>query len=169
MAPPLPGTGAPRPPPPPPGCGPPVPPPPPGMGPPPPPGGLGMPVAPQIPSFLNPKTVYKPEVTLKKLNWKVVAPNSLTEEAFWAKTREDRLGSQEFFNELHTMFSTAVPVKNKDKDCTEGGDGRKKVQKKAKELKVLDGKAAQTLGTVYETDSVSFRFISGKILFTLNL
>lgn len=82
---------------------------------------------------------------MKKLNWKIVAPNSLTEEAFWSKTREDRLGSPDMFDELNSLFATNLP-KDKSKEETAAG-GPKKVQKKGKELKVLDTKAAQTLGT----------------------
>lgn len=156
--PPLPGMGGPPPPPPLPGMGPPPPPPPPpmpGMGgppPPPPPPGLSamlgqmpngaLPMSPiqpeSLPHGMKPKKKYTVGTTLKRANWKKVMPQKISEKAFWVKVREDELESEDIFEGLVSKFSSEPPVK---KDKTE----EKVNVKKTKELKVLDGKAAQNL------------------------
>ncbi|CAN8032239.1 unnamed protein product, partial [Ixodes persulcatus] len=142
--PPMPGMGGPPPPPPMPGMGPP-PPPPPGLG-----GMLGQmpnggPMAPLgggdvLPHGMKPKKKYTVGTTLKRANWKKVAPQKVSEKAFWLRVREDELESEDIFEGLVSKFSSAPPAK-KDKAPEESV----RTTKKSKELKVLDGKAAQNL------------------------
>ncbi|XP_072288452.1 protein diaphanous homolog 1 [Eucyclogobius newberryi] len=113
--PPLPGMGPP-PPPPLPGMGPPPPPPPPGgPGVPPPPPGLGMPPPPfggwnaapaPLPYGLQPKKEYKPEVQLKRANWRKIGPEDLSESSFWTKAKEDQFENNELFAKLTLTFSS---------------------------------------------------------------
>ncbi|PSN30139.1 Protein diaphanous [Blattella germanica] len=127
--PPMPGMGGP-PPPPMPGMGGPPPPPPPGMGPPPPPG-FGMPAAPRpdvLPHGLKPK---------KK--WEII-PQKLSEKSFWVKVQEEKLASPDILNGLAQKFSSKPPAKKMDDVVDKGG-----TMKKVKDLKVLDGKAAQNI------------------------
>lgn len=153
--PPMPGMGIPPPPPMPGMGGPPPPPPMPGMGPPPPPppglGGMlgqmpnGGPMAPLgggdvLPHGMKPKKKYTVGTTLKRANWKKVAPQKVSEKAFWLRVREDELESEDIFEGLVSKFSSAPPAK-KDKAPEESV----RTTKKSKELKVLDGKAAQNL------------------------
>uniref|UniRef100_A0A671UA95 Diaphanous related formin 1 n=1 Tax=Sparus aurata TaxID=8175 RepID=A0A671UA95_SPAAU len=152
--PPLPGMPGPPPPPPLPGMGPPPPPPPPGFpgAPPPPPvfgmppmpgmGGWGAPVPPQLPHGLQPKKEYKPEVQLKRANWRKIGPEDLSEKSFWIKAKEEKFESNELLAKLTLAFSSQTKTK-KEQD---GGDEKKQVQKKkVKELKILDGKSSQNL------------------------
>ncbi|KAH8024999.1 hypothetical protein HPB51_002413 [Rhipicephalus microplus] len=154
--PPLPGMGGPPPPPPLPGMGPPPPPPMPGMGgppPPPPPPGLsamlgqmpngGLPMSPiqpeSLPHGMKPKKKYTVGTTLKRANWKKVMPQksdvkkrNVFSRVILAKSIKSR-GLRELRGE-----NSKPPMK---KDKTE----EKVNVKKTKELKVLDGKAAQNL------------------------
>lgn len=151
--PPMPGMGGIPPPPPMPGMGPPPPPPMPGMGPPPPTGLGGMlrhmpnggPMsalggADILPHGMKPKKKYTVGTTLKRANWKKVAPQKVSEKAFWLRVREEELESEDIFEGLVSRFSSAPPAK-KDKAPEEST----RTTKKSKELKVLDLKAAQNL------------------------
>ncbi|XP_069575898.1 protein diaphanous homolog 1 [Brachyistius frenatus] len=107
--PPLPGMGPPPPPPPPPG-GPGIPPPPPGPGMPPPPpfgmGGWGAPAPVALPYGLQPKKEYKPEVQLKRANWRKIGPEDLSENSFWIKSKEEQFENNELFAKLTLTFSS---------------------------------------------------------------
>lgn len=153
--PPMPGMGGIPPPPPPPMPGMPPPPPPmPGVGvpPPPPPGLVGMlgqmpnggipspQAAEALPHGMKPKKKYTVNTTLKRANWKKIPPQKVSKKAFWLKVREDELESADIFEGLVSKFSSQPPPK-KEKDAKED----KSSSKKTKELKVLDGKAAQNL------------------------
>ncbi|XP_045457883.1 protein diaphanous [Melitaea cinxia] len=143
--PPLPGAGGAPPPPPLPGAGPP-PPPMMGMGPrPPPPPGMGppMPRMPQpdvLPYGLKPKKKWEIEGPLKRANWKTIVPQKMSEKAFWVKVQEDKLASPDILSGLAQKFSSK-PVAKKNEDAVD----KVHTLKKAKDLKVLDSKAAQNL------------------------
>lgn len=67
---------------------------------------------------------------------------NLTENCFWAKTKEENLERKEIFEELSRTFAAKSAPKKFDKE--DGGE--KQVQKKkVKELKVLDSKSAQNM------------------------
>ncbi|XP_076391852.1 diaphanous related formin 1 isoform X2 [Megachile rotundata] len=151
--PPLPGMGGPRPPPMPGSMGPP-PPPMPGMGgprpPPPIPGGpmpppmmFGTPAGPAaqpLPYGLKPKKKWEVDAPLKRANWKAILPHKLTEKSFWTKVQEDRLASPEILDGLAQRFASK-PTGKKVDDVVDKSASTKKV----KDLKVLDGKAAQNI------------------------
>ncbi|KAF8782803.1 protein diaphanous-like isoform X1 [Argiope bruennichi] len=142
--PPMPGCGPP-PPPPPPGSGPPPPPPPPGLGmrfPPPPPGGLSPNLPPPnvLPHGMQPKKKYVLETPLKRINWKKIPPQKLSDKAFWVSVHEEKLASEDIFETLSQKFSSKPQAKKENNKVDE-----KKPTKKAKELKVLDAKSAQNL------------------------
>lgn len=154
--PPPPGGGGFCPPPPPmPGGGPPPPPMPPGMGPPPPPfpGGMpmppifpGAPAAPKppdvLPLGLKPKKKWDTDGPLKRANWKAIVPHKLSEKSFWLKVHEEKHASPDILNGLAQRFSSKPVVKKIDS----GDNGVKTgTLKKVKDLKVLDGKAAQNI------------------------
>ncbi|XP_076221202.1 diaphanous related formin 1 isoform X2 [Nomia melanderi] len=162
------GAPAPPPPPPPPGsgfAGPPRPPPPPGSGfggppPPPPPPmpgahtgpapppmpppilpGFAAPNATQsLPLGLKPKKKWEVEAPLKRANWKAILPHKLTEKSFWTKVQEDRLASPEILNGLTQKFASKPSGKKIDDVVDKSAPS-----KKTKDLKVLDGKAAQNI------------------------
>ncbi|KAL4711204.1 hypothetical protein ACJJTC_019045 [Scirpophaga incertulas] len=172
--PPMPGGGGPPPPPPPPmpggGGGPPPPPPPPMPGgfrgpppppmpggappPPPPPGGpgcpppppFGGPMAPRMPQpdvlphGLKPKKKWEVDGPLKRANWKTIIPTKMSEKAFWVKVQEDKLASPDILSGLAQKFASK-PVAKKNEDAVD----KVHTLKKVKDLKVLEGKAAQNL------------------------
>jgi len=153
------GAGGPPPPPPPPGMGGPPPPPPPGGGPPPPPpmGGPRPPGPPGAPPAqtsavdvlaklgMKRKKKWAVEGQIKRTNWKQVPVGKLTEKAFWTGVDEERLASQSLIEDLQNRFSSKPPGKKTSEDSgSNTGTGKKKT----KELKVLDGKAAQNLSVI---------------------
>ncbi|XP_076476336.1 diaphanous related formin 1 isoform X2 [Bombus vancouverensis nearcticus] len=158
--PPLPGFGGPRPPPPPlPGFAGPPPPPMPGMAPgsgpaPPPMPGFGPVPPPMMPGFvpglnaapqslplgLKPKKKWEVDAPLKRANWKAIMPHKLTEKSFWTKVQEDKLARPEILDGLVQKFASKPSGKKID-DVVDKSAPSKKV----KDLKVLDGKAAQNI------------------------
>uniref|UniRef100_A0A6Q2Z2V7 Diaphanous-related formin 2 n=1 Tax=Esox lucius TaxID=8010 RepID=A0A6Q2Z2V7_ESOLU len=139
------------PPPPPPGGGPPPPPPPPGCGPPPPPpfpGAPGIPPPPmmappviKLPYGLEPKKTYKPEVVMKRVNWSKIVPQEMAENCFWIKVKEERFENEDLLAQLSHSFSS----RTKGKQVDETDNKATQFKKKAKELRILDGKTAQNL------------------------
>uniref|UniRef100_A0AAR2LH70 Diaphanous-related formin 3 n=1 Tax=Pygocentrus nattereri TaxID=42514 RepID=A0AAR2LH70_PYGNA len=145
--PPVPGGLAlppPPPPPPPPGCAamPGVPPPPPFGIPPPPPPGLGglmsSPTHHVLPFGLRPKKEFKPETTMKRLNWSKIRPQEMSENCFWIIVNEDRYEDEDLLGRLALTFGSQ---RNDEEELEE----KKSVKKRIKELKVLDPKIAQNL------------------------
>nr|XP_022909899.1 protein diaphanous isoform X2 [Onthophagus taurus]XP_022909900.1 protein diaphanous isoform X2 [Onthophagus taurus] len=161
--PPMPGMGGPPPPPPPPmmGGGPP-PPPMPGAGPPPPPipGMLppppppfGAPAPPfplvglantnVLPHGLKPKKKWDIGGPLKRANWKSIVPQKMSEKSFWVKVQEENLASNDILQGLQERFSSK-PAQKKTTDSVDRSTPLGTL-KKSRELKVLDGKAAQNI------------------------
>ncbi|XP_056396531.1 protein diaphanous homolog 2 [Hyla sarda] len=163
--PPLPGGG---PPPPPPFPG--APPPPPLLGGPPPPPPFGSmrfsaPMAPPpvvLPFGMKPKKEYKPETTMKRINWSKVEPQELAESSFWVKAREEKFEYPELFSKLSQTFATHQKVKKTNDEEEE----RKPVmaKKKVKELKVLDSKTAQNLSIFLGSYRMSYEEIKNIVL-----
>ncbi|XP_063219909.1 protein diaphanous-like [Bacillus rossius redtenbacheri] len=158
--PPMPGRGGGPPPPPMPGMAGPPPPPMPGMGGPPPPPlpGMGVPRPPGLPGLappfgpppppsnvlplgLKPKKKWDTAGPLKRANWKVIAPQHLSEKSFWVKTQEETLATTDILDGLSQRFSSKPPVKTVSDVVDKGGGTWRKV----KDLKVLDSKVAQNL------------------------
>ncbi|XP_059385668.1 protein diaphanous homolog 3-like [Carassius carassius] len=144
LPPPAPGTQAPPPPPPP-------PPPPvcasmPGMPPPPPPPlGLATLISSTIqlilPFGLKPKKEFKPETSIKRLNWSKISPQEMSENCFWVIAKEDRYENEDLLSRLAITFSTLRAARREDENLEE----KKSIKKRVKELKVLDPKIAQNL------------------------
>ncbi|XP_027137336.1 protein diaphanous homolog 3 isoform X3 [Larimichthys crocea] len=149
-----PGVPAPPPPPPPPplpGC--PAPPPPPGVpppfgAPPPPPlgfgGALGSPTHHVLPYGLRPKKDFKPETSMKRLNWSKIRPQEMSEGCFWVLADEDQYAKPELLSRVALTFCsqrTETKAKKEEEDL----EDKKSIKKRIKELKVLDPKIAQNL------------------------
>uniref|UniRef100_A0A673BBX6 Diaphanous-related formin 3 n=1 Tax=Sphaeramia orbicularis TaxID=375764 RepID=A0A673BBX6_9TELE len=142
-----PGVVAPPPPPPPPplpGC--PAPPPPPGVpppfgAPPPPPlgfgGALGSPTHHALPYGLKPKKEFKPETSMKRLNWSKIRPQEMSENSFWVLVDEDQYAKPELLSRVAVTFGSQRTGENLE--------DKKSIKKRIKELKVLDPKIAQNL------------------------
>ncbi|MED6276173.1 Diaphanous, partial [Characodon lateralis] len=147
------GVPAPPPPPPPPppplpGC-PPAPPlpgmPPPFGAPPPPPldfgGGLGSPTHHTLPFGLRPKKEFKPETSMKRLNWSKIRPQEMSEDCFWVLADEDQYAKPELLSRVALTFGSQRTAKKEEEDL----EDKKSIKKRIKELKVLDPKIAQNL------------------------
>ncbi|XP_036775523.2 protein diaphanous homolog 2 isoform X3 [Manis pentadactyla] len=152
-APPLPG-GAPTPPPP--------PPPPPllGMpGVPPPPPVFGAP--PVLPYGMKQKKIYKPEVSMKRMNWSQIEPTQLSENCFWLKVKEEKFENPDLFAKLALNFATQRKVKTNSETAEENTLPSKK---KVKELRVLDPKIAQNLSIFLGSYRMSYEDIKNIVL-----
>lgn len=131
------------------GCIPPPPPPPPPLfgGPPPPPPLGGVPPPPgapvDLPYGMKQKKVYKPEVSMKRINWPKIEPRELSENCFWLKVKEDKFENPDLFAKLALNFATQIKVQKK----VDASEEKKAVptKKKVKELRILDAKSAQNL------------------------
>uniref|UniRef100_A0A8C1J181 Diaphanous-related formin 3 n=1 Tax=Cyprinus carpio TaxID=7962 RepID=A0A8C1J181_CYPCA len=141
LLPPVPGAPAPPPPPPPPlppGCAS-----MPGM-PPPPPLGLDALTSSTLqlilPFGLKPKKEFKPETSIKRLNWSKISPQEMSENCFWVIAKEDRYENEDLLTRLAITFSTQRAARREDEDLE-----KKSIKKRVKELKVLDPKIAQNL------------------------
>uniref|UniRef100_A0A8C3GPV0 Diaphanous related formin 3 n=1 Tax=Cairina moschata TaxID=8855 RepID=A0A8C3GPV0_CAIMO len=163
--PPLPSNGAIPPPPP-----PPPPPPflnalgiPPALGAPPPPplpGLLGAQRSPPsctLPFGLKPKKEFRPEVTMKRLNWSKIRPQEMTESCFWVKVEEDKYENADMLCKLELTFCCQ---QREEEDFEE----KKSIKKRIKELKVLDPKIAQNLSIFLGSFRVPYEEIKMMIL-----
>uniref|UniRef100_A0A8C1Z882 Diaphanous-related formin 3 n=1 Tax=Cyprinus carpio TaxID=7962 RepID=A0A8C1Z882_CYPCA len=145
LLPPVPGAPAPPPPPPPPlppGCAS-----MPGM-PPPPPLGLDALTSSTLqlilPFGLKPKKEFKPETSIKRLNWSKISPQEMSENCFWVIAKEDRYENEDLLTRLAITFSTQRAGQSMLTLLYEDLE-KKSIKKRVKELKVLDPKIAQNL------------------------
>uniref|UniRef100_A0A3Q1DDG9 Diaphanous-related formin 3 n=1 Tax=Amphiprion ocellaris TaxID=80972 RepID=A0A3Q1DDG9_AMPOC len=137
--PPPPLPGCPAAPPPPPGMPPPFgapPPPPPGFG-----GGFGSPTPHALPYGLRPKKEFKPETSMKRLNWSKIRPQEMSESCFWVLADENQYAKPELLNRVAFTFGSQRTAKKEEEDL----EDKKSIKKRIKELKVLDPKIAQNL------------------------
>uniref|UniRef100_A0A671T510 Protein diaphanous homolog 3-like n=1 Tax=Sinocyclocheilus anshuiensis TaxID=1608454 RepID=A0A671T510_9TELE len=131
----VPGPPPPPPPPPPPGCAsmpgmPPPPPPPLGLG-----GLTSFSIQHVLPFGLKPKKEFKPEASMKRLNWSKISPQEMSESCFWVAAKEERYENEDLLTRLAITFGTQRAEELEEK----------KIKKRVKELKVLDPKIAQNL------------------------
>ncbi|KAG1949890.1 protein diaphanous [Pimephales promelas] len=118
----------------------------PGMPPPPPPPlGLGAltsySVQHTLPFGLKPKKEFKPETSMKRLNWSKISPQEMSESCFWVIAKEDRYENEDLLTRLAITFGTQRAARREEEDLEE----KKSIKKRVKELKVLDPKIAQNL------------------------
>ncbi|XP_034859151.1 protein diaphanous homolog 3 [Mirounga leonina] len=174
------GTGPPAlaPPPPLPSCrgGPPPPPPPPppplpgmpmpfgGPVPPPPPlgflSGRNSPPPPTLPFGLKPKKEFKPETSMRRLNWLKIRPHEMTENCFWIKANENKYENVDLLCKLENTFCCQQKERREEEDFEE----KKAIKKKIKELKFLDSKIAQNLSIFLSSFRVPYEEIKMMIL-----
>uniref|UniRef100_A0A8B9C2E2 Diaphanous related formin 3 n=1 Tax=Anser brachyrhynchus TaxID=132585 RepID=A0A8B9C2E2_9AVES len=166
--PPLPSNGAIPPPPPPPppppflnalgipsALGAPPPPPLPGL-----PGAQWSPPSCTLPFGLKPKKEFRPEVTMKRLNWSKIRPQEMTESCFWVKAEEEKYENADMLCKLELTFCCQQRVKKEEEDFEE----KKSIKKRIKELKVLDPKIAQNLSIFLGSFRVPYEEIKMMIL-----
>ncbi|KAL1766820.1 diaphanous-like 2 isoform X2, partial [Sigmodon hispidus] len=161
--PPLPGV-VPPPPPPLPGI-PPPPPPPPLIGgppPPPPPGGIPVPLKIELPYGMQEKKVYRPEVSMKRINWSKIEPKELSENCFWLKVKEEKFENPDLFAKLALTFASQMKGQRNADTAEENKSGPPK--KKVKELRILDPKTAQNLSIFLGSYRMPYEEIKNIIL-----
>ncbi|XP_074838956.1 protein diaphanous homolog 3 [Carettochelys insculpta] len=131
--------------------------------PPPPPGFSGVQWSPPphtLPFGLKPKKEFKPETTMKRLNWSKIRPREMTENCFWVKADEDKYESVDLLCKLEHTFCCQKKVKKEEEDFEE----KKSIKKRIKELKVLDPKIAQNLSIFLGSFRVPYEEIKMMIL-----
>ncbi|XP_067148702.1 protein diaphanous homolog 3 [Apteryx mantelli] len=94
-----------------------------------------------LPFGLKPKKEFRPEVTMKRLNWSKIRPQEMTESCFWVKAEEDKYENADMLCKLELTFCCQKKVKKEEEDFEE----KKSIKKRIKELKVLDQRIAQNL------------------------
>ena len=87
----------------------------------------------------------KPEVPLKKVNWKQITPTKIPQQSVWVNIEESTIKDCiKLFEGLNEKFSSNVRTKSKPL-TTVTDSSTLKSSKKIRNLKVLDPKAAQNL------------------------
>ncbi|XP_065437229.1 protein diaphanous homolog 3 isoform X1 [Chrysemys picta bellii] len=131
--------------------------------PPPPPGFPGVQWSPPprtLPFGLKPKKEFKPEITMKRLNWSKIRPHEMTENCFWVIADEDKYENADLLCKLELTFCCQKKVKKEEEDFEE----KKSIKKRIKELKVLDPKIAQNLSIFLGSFRVPYEEIKMMIL-----
>ncbi|ELW47371.1 Protein diaphanous like protein 3 [Tupaia chinensis] len=131
--------------------------------PPPPPlgflGGGNAPV-PTLPFGLKPKKEFKPEISMRRLNWLKIRPHEMTENCFWVKVNENKYENVDLLCKLENTFCCQQKERREEEDFEE----RKAIKKKIKELKFLDPKIAQNLSIFLSSFRVPYEEIKMMIL-----
>uniref|UniRef100_A0A8C9NQE8 Diaphanous related formin 3 n=1 Tax=Serinus canaria TaxID=9135 RepID=A0A8C9NQE8_SERCA len=110
-----------------------------------------------LPFGMKPKKEFKPEVTMKRLNWSKIRPQEMTESCFWVKAEEDKYENADMLCKLELTFCCQ---KREEEDFEE----KKSIKKRIKELKVLDPKIAQNLSIFLGSFRVPYEEIKIMIL-----
>ncbi|XP_028637698.1 protein diaphanous homolog 2 [Grammomys surdaster] len=145
-----------------------VPPPPPplfGVPPPPPPPGGILPPLPgliELPYGMKQKKLYKPEVSMKRINWSKIEPKELSENCVWLKIKEEKYENPDLFAKLALTFPSQMKGQRNAEAAEENRSGPPK--KKVKELRILDTKTAQNLSIFLGSYRMSYEEIKNIIL-----
>ncbi|NXU19551.1 DIAP3 protein, partial [Pardalotus punctatus] len=113
-----------------------------------------------LPFGMKPKKEFKPEVTMKRLNWSKIRPQEMTESCFWVKAEEDKYENADMLCKLELTFCCQKRVKREEDNFEE----KKSIKKRIKELKVLDPKIAQNLSIFLGSFRVPYEEIKKMIL-----
>uniref|UniRef100_A0A8C0U5T3 Diaphanous related formin 3 n=1 Tax=Cyanistes caeruleus TaxID=156563 RepID=A0A8C0U5T3_CYACU len=112
-----------------------------------------------LPFGMKPKKEFKPEVTMKRLNWSKIRPQEMTESCFWVKAEEDKYENADMLCKLELTFCCQKRGKEE-----EDFEEKKSIKKRIKELKVLDPKIAQNLSIFLGSFRVPYEEIKMMIL-----
>ncbi|NXI41065.1 DIAP3 protein, partial [Galbula dea] len=113
-----------------------------------------------LPFGMRPKKEFRPEVTMKRLNWSKIRPQEMTESCFWVKVEEDKYENADMLCKLELTFCCQKRVKKEEEDFEE----KKSIKKRIKVLKVLDPKIAQNLSIFLGSFRVPYEEIKRMIL-----
>uniref|UniRef100_A0A803TGA1 Diaphanous related formin 3 n=1 Tax=Anolis carolinensis TaxID=28377 RepID=A0A803TGA1_ANOCA len=112
-----------------------------------------------LPFGLKPKKEFKPEVTMKRLNWSKIRPQEMNENCFWILANDSKYENPDLLCKLEHTFSCQKYAKKDD-----GFEEKKSVKKRIKELKILDPKTAQNLSIFLGSFRVPYEQIKTMIL-----
>ncbi|MFT7818003.1 protein diaphanous homolog 3 [Arapaima gigas] len=138
-------------------------PPPFGIPPPPPPAFGGMLSSPPhctLPFGLRPKKEFKPEISMKRLNWSKIRPQEMSENCFWVKANEEKYEIPDLLAKLADTFGSQKLAKKMEEEQEE----KKSIKKRIKELKVLDPKIAQNLSIFLGSFRIPYEEIKRMVL-----
>uniref|UniRef100_A0A8D0G1D3 Diaphanous related formin 3 n=1 Tax=Strix occidentalis caurina TaxID=311401 RepID=A0A8D0G1D3_STROC len=124
------------------------------------PGAQWSPPSCTLPFGMKPKKEFRPEVTMKRLNWSKIRPQEMTESCFWVKAEEDKYENADMLCKLELTFCCQNRVRKEEEDFEE----KKSIKKRIKELKVLDPKIAQNLSIFLGSFRVPYEDIRMMIL-----
>ncbi|KYO38183.1 hypothetical protein Y1Q_0007291 [Alligator mississippiensis] len=115
-----------------------------------------------LPYGMKEKKKYKPEVTMKRINWSKVEPQEISEHSFWVKANENKYENPDLLSKLRLTFGTQMKARRAVEDMEE-----KKIvmpKKRGKELRILDGKTAQNLSIFLGSFRMPYEEIKNIIL-----
>ncbi|NWU69430.1 DIAP3 protein, partial [Pterocles burchelli] len=124
------------------------------------PGAQWSPPSCTLPFGMKPKKEFRPDVTMKRLNWSKIRPQEMTESCFWVKVEEEKYENADMLCKLELTFCCQKRVKKEEEDFEE----KKSIKKRIKELKVLDPKIAQNLSIFLGSFRVPYEEIKMMIL-----
>ncbi|EDL35745.1 diaphanous homolog 3 (Drosophila), isoform CRA_b, partial [Mus musculus] len=113
-----------------------------------------------LPFGLKPKKEFKPEISMRRLNWLKIGPNEMSENCFWIKVNENKYENRDLLCKLENTFC----CQEKEKRNTNDFDEKKVIKKRMKELKFLDPKIAQNLSIFLSSFRVPYEKIRTMIL-----
>ncbi|XP_027249830.1 protein diaphanous homolog 3 isoform X4 [Cricetulus griseus] len=113
-----------------------------------------------LPFGLKPKKEFKPEISMRRLNWLKIGPNEMSENCFWVKVNENKYENTDLLCKLENTFCCQQKVKMNTNDFEE----KKVIKKRIKELKFLDPKIAQNLSIFLSSFRVPYEEIKMMIL-----
>lgn len=122
-------------------------------------GGI-TPPPPTLPFGLKPKKEFKPEASMRRLNWLKIRPHEMTENCFWIKANENKYENVDLLCKLENTFCCQQKERREEEDFEE----KKALKKKIKELKFLDSKIAQNLSIFLSSFRVPYEEIKMMIL-----
>uniref|UniRef100_A0A8D0FWI4 Diaphanous related formin 3 n=1 Tax=Strix occidentalis caurina TaxID=311401 RepID=A0A8D0FWI4_STROC len=125
------------------------------------PGAQWSPPSCTLPFGMKPKKEFRPEVTMKRLNWSKIRPQEMTESCFWVKAEEDKYENADMLCKLELTFCCQNRAVRKEEEDFEE---KKSIKKRIKELKVLDPKIAQNLSIFLGSFRVPYEDIRMMIL-----
>ncbi|XP_031231233.1 protein diaphanous homolog 2 [Mastomys coucha] len=132
--------------------------------PPPPPEGILLPLPGpiELPYGMKQKKLYKPEISMKRINWSKIEPKELSENCVWLKLKEEKYENPDLFAKLALTF----PSQMKGQRNAEAAEENKSVppKKKVKELRILDPKTAQNLSIFLGSYRMPYEEIKNIIL-----
>ncbi|XP_075805817.1 protein diaphanous homolog 3 [Microtus pennsylvanicus] len=113
-----------------------------------------------LPFGLKPKKEFKPEISMRRLNWLKIGPNEMSENCFWIKVNENKYENTDLLCKLENTFC----CQQKAKRSTDDFEEKKVIKKRIKELKFLDPKIAQNLSIFLSSFRVPYKEIKTMIL-----